>query len=70
MLAADLDWLAHGAGVLLWLLVGELREESVAGCLHVEAWLVQPGVLSDLADGWALVAVEGEQSHDEVLELT
>ena len=69
--AADLNWLAHWASwVLLWLLGSELVQKFGAGSLHIEASLVQPWVLSDLANGWALGTIEGEERKDQVLELT
>jgi len=49
--------------------LAKFSKKTFAGGLHVEARLVQPGVLSDLADSWALGTVEAEQGHDEVLEL-
>lgn len=70
MFAANLDWLGLGAVVLLGLLGGELILKSCAGSLHREAGLVQPGVLSDLADGGALGTVVAEESEDQVLELS
>lgn len=70
MLAGDLDSLGWWAGVhLLWCLGGKLVHEVGAGGLHVETTLVEPWVLSDLADGWALGGVVGEQGQNEVLEL-
>jgi len=69
-LTADLHWLGGGTAVLLRLLGSEVVRELLAGGLHGEAGLVQPGVLSDLADAGALGTVVAEESEDQVLELS
>jgi hypothetical protein len=66
---ADLHGFGCGAVVLSGLLGSEVGLQLLAGGLHREASLVQPGVLSDLADAGALGTVVAEERQDQVLEL-
>lgn len=51
------------------LLLLDVLSQLLASLFHVEARLVEPGVLPDLVDGWSLRSIVREQSKDEVLEL-
>ena len=66
---ADLHGFGCRAVVFSGLLGSEVSLQLLAGGLHREASLVQPGVLSDLADAGALGTVVAEEREDQVLEL-
>ena len=51
------------------LLLVDLSGQYLASLLHIEARLVEPGVLSDLAYGGSLGSIVREQRNNQVLEL-
>jgi hypothetical protein len=54
---------------LLRLLLVDLSGQNLASLLHIEARLIEPRVLSDLADGRSLGSIVGEQRNNQILEL-